>query len=332
MDPTCADEFVPASARPPVIQFVVDTSGSMNWVAGTERTPEAGEQSKWQITQQALATAIDAMPDSVAVGITYYPNTDGDDDQCHEAVVAAPIAPLSPAHRALISRVNAAQSPAGGTPTHAAYDFGIEQLEASSIDGERFLVLMTDGIPTFTRECEGDGRARVDGAPLILEVGEQYRQSDIRSFVIGAPGSELAREELSAMALAGGTGPSGCSFAGPDSCHFDMTTAPDFSRALSQALGEISDATLACDYAVPPRPSRLPLDLNDVSVVLESGGATVGEFTPAVSGACESGWLYNDDRTSIRLCSSTCDELGALVSADPNIAVRIKFGCRVIPK
>ena len=42
-DSSCADQLVPTIARSPVIQFVVDTSGSMNWVAGTERNPEAGE-------------------------------------------------------------------------------------------------------------------------------------------------------------------------------------------------------------------------------------------------------------------------------------------------
>lgn len=172
---------------------------------------------------------------------------------------------------------------------------------------------------------------RVDGAPLVAEVGEQYSQNDIRTFVIGSPGSELAREELSEMALGGGTGSSGCSHLGPERCHFDMTGEPDFSSALSRALGEIADATLACDYAVPPAPNRLRLDFDEVSVVLESGGNVVGEFAPAASSDCETGWLYNDDRTSIRLCGSTCDELKAMVNADPNIAVRVKFGCRITP-
>src|SRR5690606_22446669 len=124
--PSCVDQFVPTAARHPVIQFVVDTSGSMNWVAGTERNPEAGEQSKWQVTQQALAEAVSGMPDSVAVGITYYPNTEGVDAACYQALVAAPIAPLSPAHRDVVLGVNAAQTARGGTPTHAAYEFGLE--------------------------------------------------------------------------------------------------------------------------------------------------------------------------------------------------------------
>jgi len=45
-EPACVDQFAELAERPPVIEFVVDTSGSMSWVAGTERVPEAGEQSK----------------------------------------------------------------------------------------------------------------------------------------------------------------------------------------------------------------------------------------------------------------------------------------------
>lgn len=331
-DASCVDQLVPTTARRPVIQFVVDTSGSMNSVPGTARNPAAGELSKWQITQQALATAIDGMPDAVAVGISYYPNTDGNNAAaCYQPIVAAPIAPLSPSQRELVQRVNAAQTARGGTPTHAAYEFGIEQLESSGLDGSRFLVLMTDGIPTFTLDCGGDGMARVDGAPLVSSVGERFARADIRTFVIGAPGSEAAREELSAMALAGGTGASGCNHMGPESCHFDMTSEPDFSRALNQALGEIADATLGCDYAVPAPPGGRRLDYDDVSVVVESAGAQVMEFSPAARGTCDAGWQYNDNRTSIRLCDSTCDELEALVSADPGLAVRVKFGCRIIP-
>src|SRR5688572_5188433 len=152
----CVDEFASVTQQPPVIQFVVDTSGSMLWVAGTDRPPAAGERSKWQITQEALATAIDKMPDSAAVGINYYPNTSGGGPNCHVPVLAAPIARLTPEHREAIAEVNGAQTPEGGTPTHAAFEFGAEQLAESALQGSRFLVLITDGIPTFTLECGGN--------------------------------------------------------------------------------------------------------------------------------------------------------------------------------
>jgi len=331
-DPGCGDRFAPATARPPVIQLVVDTSGSMGWVAGTNRAPSSGQQSKWQITQSALASAIDAMPDNVAVGLSYYPNIQPGNDACYIPEVAAPIAPLSAEQRARIQTVNAAKAPAGGTPTHGAYAFGVEQLAATALDGPRFLLLITDGIPTFTRECDGDGQTRVDGAPLIADVAASFEQAQIRTFVIGSPGSEAARDELSQMATVGGTANPGCANAGPSFCHFDMTEQPDFSSALNATLAQITQATLACDYAVPSPPGGLRLDLDDASVVLESGGTQVREFARAASDACAEGWQYGENQSSIRLCRSTCDELQGLLRDDPEIGVRIKFRCSVRPR
>lgn len=328
----CVDQFVGVTELPPVIQFVVDTSGSMSWVAGTERLPDAGERSKWDITQEALASAIANMPDAAAVGISYYPNTAGGGPECNRAIAAAPIDRLTPEHRALIERMNALQEPEGGTPTHAAYEFGVQQLQASTLAGSRFLVLITDGIPTFTLECGGDGQARVDGAPLVASVDERFQSEGIQTFVIGSPGSEAARDELSSMAFVGGTGTPGCSTEPPGNCHFDMTGAPDFSAALGQALGDIAEATLGCDYAVPEPPTgRSRIDLDDVSVVLESAGSPISEFLRATSADCESGWQYSADQTSIVLCRSTCDELTRRVSEDPEISVRVKFGCALTP-
>jgi hypothetical protein len=330
--PACSDQFAPAAARPPLIQFVVDTSGSMKWVAGTEREPASGEQSKWQITQQALATAIAGMPDDIAVGLAYFPNLRDGDSQCFRPEVAAPIARLTAEQRALIERVNDAKSPSGGTPTHGAYNFGVEQLKASTLDGPRFLLLITDGIPTYTLACSGNGRARVDGAPLVQDVQARLGDSQIRTFVIGSPGSEGARDELSKMASVGGTASAGCDVAGPAFCHFDMTAKPDFSEALQQALAEITQATLACDYAVPRPPGGLRIDFNDASVVLESGGMSVREFERAAAGDCAEGWQLGADRSSIHLCPATCNELQGLLRRDPALEVSIKFGCSASPR
>jgi hypothetical protein len=331
-NPACVAEYTSITQRPPVLQFVVDTSGSMSWVAGTERLPQAGERSKWTITQEALATAIAGMPDVAAVGINYYPNTAGGGPNCHVPVLAAPIEQLTPEHRARVESVNSAQTPDGGTPTHAAYEFGVEQLEASAFDGSRFVVLITDGIPTFTLECRGNGQARVDGAPLVASVEQRNLDAGIRTFVIGSPGSEAAREELSEMALLGGTGTAGCADLAPGACHFDMTGAEDFSVALNAALGDIAEAALGCNFAVPAPPTgRSRIDLNDVSVVLESAGNPVREFSRSASAECDSGWHYNDSRTTLSLCRTTCDELNQLVREDPGISVRVKFGCNIIP-
>jgi hypothetical protein len=89
---------------------------------------------------------------------------------------------------------------------------------------------------------------------------------------------------------------------------------------------------LACDYAVPAPPGRFTIDLDRVSVVLESNGSALREFQPAASPSCDSGWQYSDDRKTIHLCQSTCDELEAELRADPSIVVRVKVGCNATPQ
>lgn len=329
--PACADTFAPAAAQPPLIQFVVDTSGSMGNVPGADRSPEAGEQSKWQITQQALAAAITAMPDEVAVGVTYYPNTE-QNGQCYRPEVAAALAPLSAEHRSQILDVNSAMRPFGATPTHGAYVFGVEQLRAAALEGPRFILLITDGVPTLTRECEGNGRTKVDSTPLIADVAADFESAQIRTFVIGSPGSEDARAELSEMALVGGTAAPGCTGGADRFCHFDMTTEPDFSTALNATLEQITRSTLTCNYAVPAPPGGRRIDYDDASVVLESGGSSVREFGRAASADCAAGWQYSADRKSIQLCSSTCEELQGLLQDDPDVEVRVRFGCSTRPR
>ncbi len=329
--PACSDSFAPAAARPPLIQFVVDTSGSMAWVPGTDRNPQSGERSKWQITQQALAAAISAMPDDVAVGLTYYPNT-LQNGQCFRPEVAAPLAPLGAEQRARILDVNTAMQPFGGTPTHGAYAFGVEQLKASALEGPRFILLITDGVPTLTRECTGNGRTKVDATPLIADVEADFQNDQIRTFVIGSPGSEDARAELSEMALVGGTAAPDCTGGGDRFCHFDMTTEPDFSAALNATLAQITRSTLACTYAVPTPPGGLRIDYDDVSVLLESGGSNLREFSRSASADCAAGWQYSADRKSIQLCSATCDELQGLLQDDPAVEVRVRFGCSTRPR
>jgi hypothetical protein len=329
--PACSDRFAAAAAQPPLIQFVVDTSGSMAWVPGTDRNPGMGEESKWQITQRALATAIAAMPDDVAVGVTYYPNTQ-QNGQCFRPEVAAPLAPLSAEHRARIQSVNSAMRPFGGTPTHGAYAFGVEQLRASSLEGARFVLLITDGVPTLTRECEGDGRTKVDSTPLIADVEADFQGDQIRTFVIGSPGSEGARAELSKMALVGGTAAPGCTGADGSFCHFDMTSEADFSAALNATLEQITRSTLTCNYAVPAPPGGLRIDYDDVSVVLESGGSNLRELSRSAAADCAAGWQYSADRKSIQLCGSTCDELQGLLRDDPAVEVRVRFGCSTRPR
>jgi hypothetical protein len=330
---SCLAEVIEATAIPPVIQFVVDTSGSMNWVPGTERNPEGGERSKWEITALALDQAINRMPDVASVGISYYPNdTSDDDDACYNAEVGVPLAPLSSEQRDRVARANAQITPLGGTPTHAAYAYGLSQLLDSDLPGAKFMLLITDGIPTFTLECDGNGQDRVDGQPLIEAVTKAASDDNVRTFVIGSPGSEEAREELSEMASVGQTARTPCSDDALPYCHFDMTTEPDFADALSRALGEITNVAVGCDYAVPPPPPGLQLIRSAIRVWFEDSAGEITEFAEDPSGDCASGWQLSGDGRTMHLCPSACDVVQNGISAENTSRLQIRLECTAIPK
>ena len=97
------------------------------------------------------------------------------------------------------------------------------------------------------------------------------RLFNIRTFVIGAPGSEEARGLLSQMAFEGGTASSpDCDHSGDRAdegdCHFDMTKTQNFAADLAAALAAISRTkVLSCEYDVPTNPDGGGDDLPKVN-------------------------------------------------------------------
>jgi hypothetical protein len=326
-DEACAEGSGTADAIPAVVQMVVDTSGSMDWVPGTEMRAGRGQQSKWDITSQALKDAVAKLPSSVAVGLNFYPNT-RDDMPCINNRIALKIALLGNANstqRTNFDRAVDAAGPQGGTPTHAAYRFGEKAVADSPLTGQKFVLLITDGIPTRTLTCEGDGMTAVDSQPLIDEVGMDLAMHGVKTFVIGSPGSEDARTDLSKMATAGGTATAGCSDSGPTYCHLDMTTAKDFAAALAAGLAQIAGQISTCEFAIPPAPPGKTLDPKRVNVLYTHGDGTQSSILHDGTDMCAAGWKYDDDTapTKITLCGADCDA----VKADQGAKVDVIFGC-----
>ena len=138
------------------------------------------------------------------------------------------------------------QRTAGNTPTHDAFLYAVDTIAASPLMGNKYVVLVTDGSPTFSLGCVGDGRTSVDTAPLIQAAAEATTRG-VKTFVIGSPGSEEARSSLSAMATQGGTAPPGCSDTGPTYCHFDIDNGAGLvssaQRGLQRFTGSVITAT-----------------------------------------------------------------------------------------
>lgn len=323
-DAACADGTGTADAIPAVVEMVIDISGSMRERPGGGRRG----MTKWQITSAALKDAVAKLPASIAVGVNFFPNNPPD-GQCINNQIDVELAPLGAANSQQRRAFNAAidgANPADGTPTHAAFKFGSETVAASTLAGRKFVLLITDGKPTWTLECGGDGMAAVDNAPLVAAVGAAFKGNpSVSTFVIGSPGSEDARGDLSQMATQGGTAKAGCSDNGPDYCHLDMTTATDFATALSEGLADIAGQIGSCEFIIPPAPPGKTLIPTLVNVLYTHADGTETSIPQDQTGKCASGWQYDnpDKPTKITLCGTDCDA----VKADQSAKVDVIFGC-----
>ncbi|HEY3495803.1 MAG TPA: vWA domain-containing protein [Polyangiaceae bacterium] len=334
-DEACALATDTVEAIPAVLELVIDTSGSMTWPPGWAPTPDDDTPppgaTKWEITRDALEVAVDTLAPEVALGANFYPNVSGDDvGICLLNRVALPIAPLGAAGSSARGDWSSALAdvvPIGGTPTEGAYLFGIEQLSSTQLDGSKFLLLITDGTPTCTLDCEcTDDNLPVDSDPLIAEAASAL-EDGIRTFVIGSPGSEGTRGVLSALATAGGTAKENCSDDGPVYCHFDMTTEPDLANGLARALDQVAMSLRSCEYPIPEPPDDRTLDRDRVNVLYTpSSGET--ETVPRDPSAtkCDEGWQYSDDGKSILLCGEACEA----AKADVGARVEVLFGCETV--
>lgn len=320
----CAGQSAGAESAPTVLSLLVDTSGSMD-----EDAPGA-RGSKWTVTRSAVLEALTDMPEDTSVGVIFYPNVPNNNTQpCIQRRTAVDIAELAgngSQQRQRITRAFQRQSPEGGTPTHDAYEYALSDMSGSAASGERFIVLITDGIPTYSLGCVGDGQAdnAVDSTPLVA-AASAAAQRGVRTFVIGSPGSEEARGSLSRMAEAGGTGAAGCSHQGPNFCHFDMTRERDLGAGLTNALGIIAGVALGCRYTVPQPPDGATLDPAKVNVLFRPPGGAEELIGQSLDDRCSEGWQYTDNQSQIRLCASTCERVQASEGS-----LTLQFGCSTL--
>jgi hypothetical protein len=341
----CAGQTARTEPLPAVMMLVVDTSGSMGDAA------PGGGGSKWRVTHDALRTAIDALPASTGVGVLYFPNMNtqastpnGNSSDpprplsaCVDTSGMVPIdllgGPGAPHRTQVENSLDSVNGPQGGTPTDDAYRTAIDPIKTTALPGSKYLVLITDGQPTFLAGCVGTGNVvdAVDPNPIIDDV-RTAKAAGISTFVIGSPGSEQvgnvpyypdARTWLSKSATEGGTAVAGCNDNGPNFCHFDMSQTSNFSDALRGALAKIVGTVVSCEYPLPIPPNNEQLDLGKVNVVFTPTGGKSELITKAPSGNCTEGWQYSADNQHLDLCPDTCNRIKA--DADPTVDVW--FGC-----
>jgi hypothetical protein len=277
-----------------------------------------------------------------------------------------PIGVLNSAQVTALSTLPATQI-GGYTPTECAYNYALQQIQSwvappAYAQSPRFIVLLTDGVPTVSNNCQSLGNIQQGTMPideaqyggLIATVAAGTASTGIKTYVAGVPGSDEPQGApydpmymLSLLAAAGGTARPNCTpVAGTPNnptgtlgtvsprgtyCHYDLTTQTDFGAALQNAIGAIAASLVSCEYPVPPPPAGyIMLSTTDVEVTLTtSGGSTPLTRAPGDDCAQGGGWFYKSfDATSglptqIDLCPDTC----AAAQSDLNAAVSIHFVC-----
>jgi hypothetical protein len=333
-DAGCAWSIAPTEVIPSHVLFVVDRSGSMNCnlpedgqssaecaqfpVRKTESAPSKGE-----LVQKALSEAFGTFAKSgnIFAGISFFPAEGTRCDPPDSPDI--PLDLVDETHREDLEAAMRAVRPDGDTPLAGAviqsYAYLLEQLRAGALPGNPFVVVITDGSET----CKPSELRKL----LDTDVPNAFELLGIRTFAIGAPGSEDGRALLSEMAVVGGTAdPTQCSF-GPDAtkgnCHFDMTRTEHFADELRRALASINVDVARCELPVPEAPGGHRLDRDRVNVRVD------GVRYPMSSGECDpdvASWHYSEDRLKILLCGDACSR-----ALEPASEVELVFGCPTEP-
>lgn len=354
-------------ALPPILEFMIDVTGSMDDAAYPDDSQN--DVSKWNEMQRVLPTAFAGLPSDWAVGVSYF----NKQDDCYEPRQAVPIAPLSPDQLTDIDDSIRSQRTGGYTPTLAAWRFALEQVNGWEAPTEyaespRYVVLITDGVPTVTRDgCSIQNPIQQAEYDYLVEsVKAEGEAAGVQTFVVGVLGSEDPQGAtydplymLSQVATAGGTAqPEDCVAvsgtvstpvsdrrgAGANAletrgtyCHFDMTADPDFASGLLGALEAIAEQVetvvpMSCSYEVPAPPEGFFLDPSKITVSYTSSADAMRDLSQSTDDSCESGeWFISaTDGFGLPTTIELCPDTCSAAQQDPGASVALSFGC-VLP-
>jgi hypothetical protein len=310
----CAIEAEQEAVGIPVDMYIMmDRSSSMlNTVPNTNIT-------RWDAFLAGMQDFVtqSSMKD-LRAGINFFGASQfgGDDTvDCNISNYATPkveIAQVSENGAALIEAMNANQ-PAGLTPTYPALKGAVQHakdwIAAGSNKGRAVVVVfVTDGYPT---QCDP-----LTIAEISAVAKDAFDTSHIRTFVIGL----AAAFNLDAIALAGGTKSA------------TLLDEGEPTSSLVDALSNITETNVACEYEVPTPPAMTEIDVNRVQLIFTPQSGAKQEI-PRIenAGACainpNGGWYYDNPTNPKRIyvCPCTCSRINTAGS------LRVSIGCEPTP-
>jgi len=304
----CNGVSVEAEAVPVDVFVIMDRSQSMGVaVAGSGKT-------RWQALHDAVQsfTQSPAAAD-IRAGIGFFSLSGAGDDaqDCDADAYAEPRVPIGLISEVGPDLVDAMDevAPGGLTPTVPALAGAVSYARSWAQDNPgraTMVVLVTDGFPT---QCANAPEQISQTARAGYESPEH-----IRTFVIGV--GDVAKFNLDNYARSGGTHKA------------YLTDAGDVTTTFVDALNNITNRALACEYQLPPPPDGMKLDTTKVQVLYTPSTGSAEEV-PSISslGACANnpngGWYYDDleHPSKITVCPCTCARLQAG-------RVDVRLGCK----
>lgn len=332
-DAACASATYTGKKIPASLLILLDRSASMR------------DGSKWSSAVSALKSALSKSDDELPVGLLYFPEgkfklnpfcitsptTAGcpaqlADNGCKD-IKTTPDVPVDvlKTTRSIIESSLSATSPDGDTtPTRWALKNSWAYMQKLAAKSDRYVVLVTDGEPTtytpagfglpeMGLECKD--QATIESETLAASTGTPA----VKTFVIGAPGSEKAAPHLSRIAVNGKTRRTPTCDPGKGECHYQIGSS-SFETDLAKALEEITGKIATCIFEVP---TGTDVDPNRVNVSVESSGKTTDAYRDS---SHADGWDYTDDtKTRVEVFGPLCDEIKANPST---VSVKILLGCK----
>jgi hypothetical protein len=297
--------------------IMMDRSVSMidNCIGGGR--PPCATQTRWEVVQEAVQQFVENPGPGIRMGIQFFGASGQQDDaiDCDVTRYSTPLVEIGDPATIGGDLVDAVTStiPGGITPMRPALQGAIDHAKEWAADPANanravVAVLVTDGYPT---QC---GTSVADIAAIAEEAHTNL--PSVRTYVVGV----AADLNLGSIAARGGT---------KEAYIVDQA---DATTAFVNALNNISNNELACEYAIPESPDpTMQLDYDKVQVIYTPAVGEPQEIPRARSFAdCADsdvgGWYYDSSAnpSRIQVCPCTCSNFAAG-------SVEIRLGCEPRP-
>lgn len=302
--------------------LVIDRSGSMS-----DNTTDATPVRKWNALVSALQSVLPQVDQAVELGLVMFPAppprmVTTPEDVCR----VNPALEIEPRYgnAAAILRALQATSPAGGTPTASALLAATNwYLRATDREGERYLILATDGGPNCTLDanpltCRCTGPRDVLCNPTTnrnavtncldetrpVAIIREAAAMGVPTYVLGLRGTEDFADILDAMAVAGQR---------PRPMaprYYPVASAQELGNEFRTITSGIAECRFALESA-PPDPELVDVRLDGASIYRDV--------------MHNDGWDWSaDNPREMRFYGRTC---ALLQAASGGSRLRAVFGC-----